>query len=137
MNHFVLDGGCPFFEWQDTYAANLGHHQQVAQGVHLVPPASQQHQSEAAAIDDHAIQLRPTQGAPSAVQVLQGHPVQAASPAATVEAVDQEAPVAPPPGPVLRRPQPSASEAPPFPQQSAPLTSGSPDMALISMFVCH
>lgn len=37
MNHFVLDGGCPFFEWQDTYAANLGHHQQVAQGIHLVP----------------------------------------------------------------------------------------------------
>ncbi|KAK1652831.1 hypothetical protein QYE76_070636 [Lolium multiflorum] len=110
------DGVCPFFEWQDTYAANLGHQQQVH------PEAQTQAcRSATGPSDGQAAQLPPTEARPPVARVLEGHPVQGSPPPDTVEACDQKAHVATPDGPVL--------------QQSAPRMVGSADLAVISLIV--
>jgi hypothetical protein len=72
MNQIFTGRRLPFFEWQDIYAANLNHRQQVARAAHTVSQAAQQNQTAAAPIVELVIELRPTQGAP-AVHVCPGH----------------------------------------------------------------
>jgi hypothetical protein len=134
MNHFVLDVGCTFFEWQDTYAANLGHHQQVAQGIHLVP----QRRSS----------TNPMPPQSTIVPFSCGRPRELHPPSRYYKGIlyrPRRRPLRS--KQLIWRPlsrllldQSFVAHNPVHPkplhsQQSAPRTAGSPDMALISLFV--